>query len=403
MRHIILTSLLLLAHLFALAGNVTTDKQWYVTGEAINLSIDLDDKTSRVAYIELSDTKGVKAGTLAVISEGKASARFIIPQALTSGYYRLAVYTRMTAPVCQNVALINTLHSSIDDRIVWNEANTTSATIADSPKAAKQQKAIKADAALSSETTGHTIIAHLKKPAQDVISVLSVVGKEVHVFGGQQLNDTTLAFYTYGLHGKHQIVVSAYDRDAKPLEVQVASPYSGYIPESLPMLQFNYNRSEVEQRSITMQQTALEQRDTVMPLPYSDDIFTCKPFIHYNLDEYRQFRTIKDTFVEYVNFVQVAEKNGEMELFVFSEAEGYSAWKALVLIDGIPTNDIKRLLKYDARRVHHINIYEDWVTLGINNLYKGIVSFVTRNGNLTNFPPDKGSDYIVYQFPVISY
>lgn len=396
MKHIILTSLLLLSQLIAAAGNVTTDKEWYVTGEQMMLNIDLDDTTSRVVYIELSDTEGVKAGSLAVICNGKATARLIIPQALASGYYRLAVYTRSSSAICQNVAIINTLQSSSDDRIEWHEADMTKATSGsdNEPVTIAQKPSV-----VKSETIGHTIIAHLKQPTKDVKSLLSVVGKEVHIFGGQQINDTTLAFHTYGLNGKHQIVVSAYDHNSVPLDVEVASPYTGYKPESLPLLHFNYNRKEVEQRSIAMQQASLEQRDTVSPLPYSDDIFTAQPFVKYNLDEYRQFRTINDTFIEYVNYVQTGEKNGETELFVFSEAEGYNAWKALVLIDGVPTNDIKRLLRYDARRVHHINIYEDWLSLGTDNIYKGVVSFVTRTGDHTNFPPDKGSAYIIYEFP----
>lgn len=396
MKHILSTTLLLLSQLFAIAGNVTTDKEWYVTGEQMTLGIDLDDTTSRVVYVELSDTEGVKAGTLAAINSGKATARLIIPQALASGYYRLAVYTRSSSAICQNVAIVNTLKASVSDRIEWHEADMTSATsgAVNKPVTVAQKPSI-----VKSETTGHTIIAHLKQPTKYVKSLLSVVGKEVHVFGGQQLNDTTLAFHTYGLNGKHQIVISAYDRNSEPLEVEVASPYTGYKPESLPQLHFNYNRKEVEQRSIAMQQASLEQRDTVAPLPYTDEIFTILPYVQYNLDEYRQFRTINDTFIEYVNFVQTGEKNGVTELFVFSEAEGYNAWKALVLIDGVPTNDIKRLLRYDARRVHHINIYEDWLSLGTDNIYKGIVSFVTRTGDLTNFPPDKGSAYIIYEFP----
>ena len=61
-------------------------------------------------------------------------------------------------------------------------------------------------------------------------------------------------------------------------------------------------------------------------------------------------------------------------------------------------NDIGRLLDYDARRVHRINIYNGQYTFG-NSVYNGILSFVTRSGQLTNYPVEPTMQYLVYEFP----
>ena len=70
----------------------------------------------------------------------------------------------------------------------------------------------------------------------------------------------------------------------------------------------------------------------------------------------------------------------------------------MVLIDGMPVINIDRLLNYDARRVHYINIYGGQFTFG-NGVYNGILSFITRSGRLTNYPTEPNVQYLVYEFP----
>ena len=87
------------------------------------------------------------------------------------------------------------------------------------------------------------------------------------------------------------------------------------------------------------------------------------------------------------------------QLIVRKEQEVYNnSIPTLTLIDGMPVYDVERLLSYDARRVHYINIYAGQYTFG-NSLYNGILSFVTRSGQLTNYPTEPGMQYLVYDFP----
>ena len=65
----------------------------------------------------------------------------------------------------------------------------------------------------------------------------------------------------------------------------------------------------------------------------------------------------------------------------------------------MPVINAERLLKYDARRIHYINIYGGQYTFGNGIVYKGILSFVTRSGRLTNYPPEPNMQYLVYEFP----
>ena len=75
-----------------------------------------------------------------------------------------------------------------------------------------------------------------------------------------------------------------------------------------------------------------------------------------------------------------------------------SSQPSMVLIDGMPVIDVERLLNYDARRIHYINIYCGQYTFG-SGVYNGILSFVTRSGRLTNYPTELNVQYLVYAFP----
>ena len=134
-------------------------------------------------------------------------------------------------------------------------------------------------------------------------------------------------------------------------------------------------------------------------LDYDDGVFGTRPYLTYNLDEYRQFLTVREVLLEYVECVVNKKIRGVPHLIVRTKQSlDDNSWSSLVLIDGMPVNDIGRLLDYDARRVHRINIYNGQYTFG-NSVYNGILSFVTRSGQLTNYPVEPTMQYLVYEFP----
>ena len=223
------------------------------------------------------------------------------------------------------------------------------------------------------------------------------------------VNDTTAVFYTYDVHGRQPLVISALSSTGISLPIEMISPFATLLPKQLPHLVFHYNRSEVEARSLDMQrhQMAITPKESngqpsFVPLEYNEMAYGTKPDLSYNLDEYRQFRTIREVLVEYVSNVSNRKINGVSKLVVHSVNDQYDgSWPSLVLIDGMPVIDIERLLSYDARRIHYINIYGGQYTFG-NGVYNGILSFVTRSGRLTNYPVEPNMQYLEYDFPLTS-
>ena len=405
------------------AVSVETDRTWYLSGEPMTVSVTADD--ALIAYAELCDTYGLAVGVVMSLKEGVGRGVLELPADLHSGYYLLSAYTRNNATVSQRlIAVVNPLHKSEDDDIEW-EVITPPDSLS-YPATDISHSTFHLPPTIVStyvrETEGHIIRARIKNVydgqtfrGSQIRPSLAIVGKQIHYYEGKMVNDSIAVFYTYGIHGRQPLVLSAMSSSGVSLPIEMISPFATLLPKELPHLVFHYKRSEVEARSLDMQRHQMaiapakrelqlgdiadETAEDGVPLDYDETVFGIHPDLTYNLDEYRQFLTIREVLLEYVNCVSNRKINGVPQLVVRREDGPYvGSWPAMVLIDGMPVINIERLLNYDARRIHYINIYSGQFTFG-NGVYNGILSFITRSGRLTNYPTEPNVQYLVYGFP----
>lgn len=396
------------------AARVETDRTWYLAGEAMKVSVAADE--AMIAYAELCDTYGLATGVVIRLRGGVGEGVVELPSSLHSGYYVLSVYTRHSVQVShQLVAVVNPLHKSEDDDIEWVSDDSCWVTaVGTADMVTGKDTDVR-------ETEGHIIRAHIKNTydghtfvGSQICPSMSIVGKQIHYFEGKMENDSTAVFYTFGIRGKQPLVLSAMSSKGVSLPIEMISPFAALLPKHLPHLVFHYSRREVEARSLAMQRHQMaiapakrelklgdlsdDSAEDVVPLAYDETVFGMKPDLTYNLDEYRQFLTIREVLIEYVSCVRHTKRNGVPQLIVRREQDPYdSTLPTLVLIDGMPVFDVERLLNYDARRIHYINIYGGRYTFG-HGVYNGILSFVTRSGRLTNYPVEPNMQYLVYDF-----
>ena len=399
------------------AATIETDRTWYLAGEPMAVSVTADD--ALIAYAELCDTRGLAAGVVVSLKGGVGKGVIELPSNLHSGYYVLSAYTRHDARVSQRlVAIVNPLHKSVEDDIEWVKITHPDSM---SYSRAGELPSVRITPS-ERETEGQIFKARIRNvydgqtfKGSQISSSLSIIGKQIHYFEGKMVDDSTAVFYTFGIHGKQPLVLSAITSTGVSLPIELISPFATLLPKTLPHLVFHYQRSEVEARSLDMQRHQMvitpakrelklgdlsdETAEDVVPLDYNEMAYGTKPDLSYNLDEYRQFLTIREVLLEYVSCVTNRKVNGVTKFFVRKEQEQYKTFMpTLVLIDGMPVLDAERLLNYDARRIHYINIYGDQYTFG-NGVYNGILSFVTRSGRLTNYPIERNMQYLVYEFP----
>ena len=406
MRYKILFYLFTFLPFHSFATSVETDRPWYLAGETMTVGVTADD--AMIAYAELCDTRGLATGTVVSLRNGTGTGILELPSDLHSGYYVLSVYTRHSADVASRlVAVVNPLRKSADDDIEWVEDEDSLSQVNSHSSFLLPPSSKTID---MRETEGHIIKARIKNTydgqtftADQITPSVGIVGKQIHYFEGKMVNDSMAVFYTYGVRGRQPLVLSAVTSTGVSLPIEMISPFAVLLPKSLPHLVFHYQRSEVEARSLDMQrhQKAIGLRDSqpASVLDYDATVLGTQPELTYNLDEYRQFFTVREVLLEYVNCVSNFKINDATQLIVhINQAPSASLWPSLVLIDGMPVTNVERLLSYDARRIHYINIYGGQYTFG-KILYNGILSFVTRSGQLTNYPPEPNAQYLVYGFP----
>ena len=397
------------------AARVETDRAWYLAGEAMTVYVAINNAS--IAYAELCDAYGLAAGVVISLQGGEGRGSVELPSNLHSGYYVLSAYTRDNTHVSHRlVAVVNPLRRSVDDDIEWVQDDSCWV------KAEGTADLVGKKGLDMPEMDGHIVKARVRNvhdghtfPGAQIRPSLSIIGKQIHYFEGKMVNDSMAVFNTYGIHGKQPLVLCAMSSTGVSLPIEMVSPFAALLPRRLPHLVFHYRRNEVEARSLDMQRHqmaitpakrelqlgSLDDDSAVegVPLGYDETLFGTKPDITYNLDEYRQFLSVRETLLEYVTSVVKKKVNGATQLFVLREQELYeSSLPSLVLIDGMPVNDTEQLLNYDARRLHYINIYNGQYTFG-HGVYNGIISFVTRSGRLTNYSIEPNAQYLVYEFP----
>ena len=116
-----------------------TDKELYLTGERLHVSVCILDEDmrpstlSRVAYVELSDTYRLCAQGMVSLDQGRGWADIALPATLHSGNYLLSVYTRAMrnldlstdeALFTKVISIVNPSHVSRADQIVFLPKDT---------------------------------------------------------------------------------------------------------------------------------------------------------------------------------------------------------------------------------------------------------------------------------------
>ena len=436
-----------------------TDKELYVTGERLHVSVCIIDDDmrpstlSRVAYVEISDNFRLCAQGLVSLVDGRGWADIALPASLHSGNYLLSVYTRAmqnldltrdNALFTKVISIVNPTHvsradnivflpnDSIDEGTVFAQAVTLignagqEVSLPDnlddnlllSSLSVMREDLISPDystlqparrmltsrpqgTTILPETEGHLVLAR-PSDAKSIIAQtrLVMIGHKNAIFDGQWQPDGTWLYYTSNIYGKRPAMLSTHDTGGHPVPMEFVSPFAKILPISLPKLEVACTEADLQRRAESAQR---EQDITdwlaLDSLAFSSNLLSGEPRFSYDLDEYTKFSSVREILIEFVQGVKRYKVHGVNQLFVIDpDLLENSKWSALVLLDGMPVFDIDEILDYDARLLKYVMIYTDRYTFG-NTTYGGIISFISHKGLLSNFNLDRTSHLVSYSFP----
>lgn len=430
------------------------DKDCYLTGEQIQVHVSVTDAQhkpmgmSKVAYVELCDIKSIQAQCMVQLTDGEGWASIDLPGSMHSGNYQMNVYTRYMRNFGQDcyykrmVSVVNLLNPSADDDIEFIDASpevkaaTSDYVLTDKKQYGAREKVVfsmpdvngrsftlsvvrkdcvaaansrqqenpkyNTDNGLSyiPELDGHIVNAKTIDGKKPTTSRIGLVGKAGAVFDGQIQKDGSVRFYTMGLNGSLPMSLNGYTFDAQPVHMEFVQPYEKVLPETLPTLKVYYNESDLKDRSISAQ-IEKSKRDISLGtvIEHKKSFMGVEPDLFYDLDEWTKFMTVREILIEFVAGVRVRNIENRKALYTLDpEANGYSKWAALVLLDGMPVTDIDALMDYDARRLKFVQIYKGRFQFG-ESPCQGVISFISRKGSLQDFLLDEGTQIYTYDFP----
>ena len=436
---------------------IYTDKDNYLAGEKLWVKVAVDDAVfpgnsiSRVAYVEICDTAQVRAQGKIALHQGVGWACIQLPQTMHSGMYQLTAYTRYMRNWNSEsfphkyVAVLNAMGTSSEDKLSVNDSTAfpkqtevlsgnslvpggknvygfrerVSLTWPESFAKAKdltlsvvrkdcEAKLPQPQMALPvssgerwiAECEGHIVTGRVEAPdaVGDLLTQLSCVGKEVMVFEGKKKDEDSYNFYTTGVNGQQDIVLSALNNEGKAYRMQIETPFVEFLPKHLPDLYCQFEDSALIDRSVALQLTQAMPRAT-LPKKLEEVIYAQLPSKTYNLDEYVRFNIVKECIIEFVMGVAIDKQGDRTVIKMLQEdSKDYNMFPVLVLIDGVAFYDHSEVLAYNAHQIHYIHQYRGNYKLG-ETLYGGILSLITHRGTMPDMRINSDMQMLAYEFP----
>ncbi len=142
------------------------------------------------------------------------------------------------------------------------------------------------------------------------------------------------------------------------------------------LLQKSINH-QIESSYIDSKKDSLEQRILSIPF-YGSPSFT------YNLDDYKRFNSIKETFVEVIQGASIRKRKGKKKIAVFSANSKLnkvmSGLEPLILIDGILVPNQEDFIHYDVHKIKTMQFINEVYFYG-HKLYEFVLDVETYKGD----------------------
>lgn len=253
--------------------------------------------------------------------------------------------------------------------------------------------------------TGAVVDRQTGKPINGVTVYLSVSGERFY-FGKAISNQKGAVRFDIGKpYGSKQIVVQLpHVKDSNAI-VQLDAPFASVavFEKQDGSVSFNGNKKQLEERVFyaTVDQSFDANKTATFILPHFNDstVFYGMPDKTYYLDDYTRFNTMEEVLREYVVEVDLRKSNSQYKFAVLDIPNKKSFENnPLVLIDGVPTNDINKVVAFDPLKLKRMDIVSRKFFLG-DQPYDGIISLITYNGDLGGYELDKQT--LVVDYPGI--
>jgi hypothetical protein len=248
------------------------------------------------------------------------------------------------------------------------------------------------------EHHGHIIEGQLRTGAGDtatnVLTYLASPDRIINTYTSRSDKKGRVIYELKNMYGPRKIVVYA----ERPSQVELLNPFSAASP-TLPLPPFDLpvaTARNLLERSVAMQVEDIYYEETLLPVQFDSLSFYGKAEETYFLDAYTRFPVMEEVLREYVSGVMVRKNKDGFHFQMPSSVARKLLENPVVLLDGLPINDVDKIMEFDPLRVSKLEVVRKTFYNGLAS-FPGIVSFTTYDGDLAGFPLDEHYVTIDYE------
>ena len=245
------------------------------------------------------------------------------------------------------------------------------------------------------ELNGYQLLARVSAPGgaprPGTVAYLSLPGRAFWFDNAQSRADGRVRFELPDFYGLRKLVLQTNSATAdSTARVELLSPFTpggGAPAPGLAPLPVRWAAS-LSERHLLVQ--ALGAYPTpaprLRPVPGDTVAFYGKPSEQFSLDDYTRFPTVEDVLREYVPAVLVRKRRDGFHFMVVDRPRHLNLQEnPLTLLDGLPVFNLNQIMAFDPLKIKRLDVMASRYFLG-SQLYDGVVSFTTYQGDLGGFP-----------------
>ena len=239
-------------------------------------------------------------------------------------------------------------------------------------------------------------------PQKNILTTLTVPAENFELRSAVSRADGSIKFNVNDFYSGNEIIVQTVNAADSAVKINIASPFSDKFSSS-PFTQFMLPakwKDQVLYRSINTQADnayLIDRKKHAFAEPAVDtNVFYGKADKQYYLDDYTRFITMEEVMKEFIIDVRVRKQSAGYQFRVVNATyKSFFDQPPLVLIDGVPVNNLDKIMAFDPLKIKKVDVATHRHFLG-PLICDGIVSYKTYQGDLGGYELDPNAVVIEY-------
>jgi hypothetical protein len=352
-----------------------------------NVKTDSVKNQTPVSYI--TDEQGIPVGLASLATKDNKQIKYSILVNKSSYSPREQVKVEISATDIYGNPVESELSVSVSKSAVVNPSNLASFYTLKMKDDSQQRIA---EAEYNAELEGHLITGYLRlkttdEPLRHTDLSLAFVGKTARCQFSRTDENGKFNFVVKE-SGNNEIVIQPLSPDVIGYYIDIDQPFSSsfskfiaspfYLDSSkLDALNKVIIGTQVHNIYEPFGQTHTAEQKPAIPDFYGDPENSIK------MADYIELTSLREVVKEIIPNVYTLKQNGKYDFKLINKFRGQPFEnKPLILIDGVPVYDFEKILSINSKEIERADIVNTRYFYSLN-IFDGIVSFITKKGNLS--------------------